>query len=132
MKLVSCLIIYLLSLSNAIGQGSLSIKKIPAVRAVSPVKADGDLSDPAWDSSLKVEDLTEQRPTFGRAEDPASRTTFMLMYDDNAIYIGGICREQRDSISTELVGRDLECRVRLHKRRGFRQYNLWIAQQNDD
>lgn len=83
-----------------------TLKKIKAVRALTAVKIDGEISEPAWQTAAKVEDMVEQRPQFGRVEDFSTRTTFFLMYDDNAVYVAGICRESRDSIASELVGRD--------------------------
>src|SRR5687767_2113278 len=83
-------------------------RKIQAVRTAGAIKIDGEINDEAWKAAPVAEGFTEQRPTFGKAEEEATKTTMYILYDDNAIYIAGICREtKRDSISTELIGRDL-------------------------
>ncbi len=81
-------------------------KQTPAIRTHSPIKIDGDLKDEAWRSATLITGLIEQRPTFGRQEDPQSRSELYLLYDDNAVYFGGILYESKDSLSTELAGRD--------------------------
>jgi hypothetical protein len=81
-------------------------RQVPAVRTTLPIKIDGDLKDEAWRSAPLIDSFSEQRPTFGRREDEATKTQVYLLYDDNAIYFGGYLREPKDSISTELAGRD--------------------------
>lgn len=49
----------------------------------------------------------EWRPSYGTHERNDNRTEVRILYDNNAIYVGGYCYERRDSISTELVGRDV-------------------------
>ncbi|HYF30918.1 MAG TPA: DUF5916 domain-containing protein [Chitinophagaceae bacterium] len=85
---------------------SQTAKQVPAVRTTLPIKIDGDLKDEAWRSAPLIAGLVEQRPVFGRQEDEQNKTQVYLLYDDNFIYFGGILREHKDSISTELAGRD--------------------------
>ncbi|HEY0678914.1 MAG TPA: DUF5916 domain-containing protein [Chitinophagaceae bacterium] len=108
-------VIYLLLLTFSFGYSQTKalkdfttngVKQTPAVRTILPVKIDGDLRDEAWKLAPMITGLVEQRPTFGRSEDESSRTEVYLLYDDNAIYFGGILHDTRDSISTELAGRD--------------------------
>jgi hypothetical protein len=82
-------------------------RTIAAVKTILPIKIDGELNEEAWKTAPVANNLVEQRPTFGKAEAAANRSEFYILYDDNAVYFGGFCHEQsRDSISTELVGRD--------------------------
>lgn len=81
-------------------------RQTPATRTVLPIKIDGDLNDEAWKTAPLITDFVEQRPTFGRLEDDNAKTQVYLLYDDNAVYFGGIMRESKDSLSTELAGRD--------------------------
>ncbi|HYE56326.1 MAG TPA: hypothetical protein VD996_15865, partial [Chitinophagaceae bacterium] len=81
-------------------------RQVNAVRTVLPIKIDGELKDEAWKSAPLITGLIEQRPTFGRAENESSKSEVYLLYDDNAIYFGGFLHEPKDSISTELAGRD--------------------------
>jgi hypothetical protein len=82
-------------------------KELPAQRTTQPVKIDGLLNDAAWKEAATMTDLVEFRPRVGDLEDPANRTVTYLMYNDEGIYFGGYCYERtRDSIASELVGRD--------------------------
>ena len=52
-------------------------------------------------------DLIEFRPTVGAIETPETKTVAYLLYNDEGIYFGGYCYERtKDSIATELSGRD--------------------------
>lgn len=85
-----------------------TIRKIPAVRTQTPLKIDGKLNDIAWKTASVADKFVEWRPTFGKVEDDKNRTEVYFLYDDDAIYIGGFCHEaSNDSISKELVGRDV-------------------------
>ena len=80
---------------------------LPAKRTTLPVKIDGLLKDSAWKDAAMMTDLVEFRPKIGDKEDYSNRTEAWLMYDDNGIYFGGYCHEnKKDSIARELAGRD--------------------------
>ncbi len=82
-------------------------KQFPAIRRDLPIVMDGMPDEEAWKKGLMPGTLTEMRPTFGRPEMEATRSSFYLLYDDEAIYFAGFCREStRDSITTQLAGRD--------------------------
>ena len=89
-------------------QAQDSSRSIKAVRTLLPVKIDGNINDEAWKNATRFTDFTEQRPSFGNKENEATKTEAWVLYDDNAFYVAGFCYEKsRDSISTELVGRDM-------------------------
>ncbi len=82
-------------------------KQLPAKRTTKPVKIDGLITDEAWKDAAIMTDLIEFRPTAGAVEKPTNKTIAYLMYDDDGIYFGGYCHEStKDSIASELVGRD--------------------------
>jgi hypothetical protein len=82
-------------------------RTLPAKRTTAVIKIDGNLEDSAWRSAPAAVDYTEFRPTPFRKEDPTNRTEVYMLYSDEGIYLGGYCHEKtRDSISTELNGRD--------------------------
>lgn len=82
-------------------------KQIAAVRTNLPITLDGVPNEEAWKSAKPVSDFVEMRPTFGQAENAATRTEIYLLYDDEAVYFAGLNHERtRDSIATQLVGRD--------------------------
>ena len=83
------------------------VKQLPAKRTTQKVKIDGLIDDAAWKDAAIMTDLIEFRPTVGAVEKPETKTITYLMYDDEGIYFGGYCYERtKDSIASELVGRD--------------------------
>lgn len=82
-------------------------RQLPAKRTAQPVKIDGLLNDSAWKDAAMMTDLIEFRPKVGDKEVYENRTETWLMYDDEGIYFGGFCYERtKDSIASELSGRD--------------------------
>ena len=83
-------------------------RELKAVRTTQKIIIDGNLSDSAWRSAALAADFIEWKPDFGKVEQKQDRTEIYLLYDDDAIYVGGFCHEaSADSISKELVGRDV-------------------------
>ncbi len=82
-------------------------KKIAAKRSSAAIKLDGIIDDAAWKEAPAALGYTEFRPTPFRQEDPQNRTEVYMLYDNEGMYLGGYCHEKtKDSISTELRGRD--------------------------
>src|SRR5690349_14894426 len=105
MKKLCCLWILILIGLNLVAQ--TTSRKVAAVRTSLPIKLDGEINEEAWKSAAVITDLVEMRPTFGQVEDKRNRSELYILYNDNAIYFGGILHEaSRDSISSELAGRD--------------------------
>lgn len=101
---LSCCCLFLFILLNA----QTTKRVINAVRSSQAIKIDGDLNDEAWKTAPKAGDFVEQRPQFGRVPTDKTKSDFFIVYDDNAVYVAGFCYEpSRDSIATELVGRDM-------------------------
>ena len=108
MKLLLLFFCILLLAFTAPAQKPKLVKKLPAVRTTQKIVIDGDLNDEAWKSAPIATNLVEWRPSFGSVEAEKNRTEIRILYDNTAIYIGGFCHEaSNDSISTELVGRDV-------------------------
>ena len=82
-------------------------KALPAVRTDAKITVDGDLKEPAWKQAPLATNFIEWRPAPGVQEAEATKTEVWLLYDDEAIYIAGFCHEPKDSITKELVGRDV-------------------------
>ena len=82
-------------------------KTLPAKRTSENIKIDGNLTEAAWKDAPAALGYTEFRPTPFRKEDSANRTEVYMLYSDEGIYLAGYCHEKtKDSISTELNGRD--------------------------
>jgi hypothetical protein len=82
-------------------------KQIPAKRIIGSIIIDGDLNDTAWKNAPMAKDFVELRPHPFKKESILNRTEVYFLYSDEGLYIGGYCHEAtKDSISTELAGRD--------------------------
>ena len=67
--------------------------KTDAIRTNLPVKIDGLINEEAWKQAPLITGLIEQRPTPGRAEDTRNKSELYLIYDNAAVYFGGILYE---------------------------------------
>lgn len=106
MKLPVALLVLLIATVQAVAQTGVH-EILPAKRTTGVIKIDGIPDEPAWKDAAVMSDLIEFRPNVGRVEDKADRTVSYLMYNDEGIYFGGFCHERtKDSIATQLVGRD--------------------------
>jgi hypothetical protein len=82
-------------------------KNLSAKRTTASFKIDGQLEEAAWKEAIPATKFAEWRPNFGAVEDSITGTEIYLLYDNTSIYIAGYCHEKsKDSVSTELVGRD--------------------------
>ena len=102
-KLYFILTMFVVSHSIAAAQ----TKQLTAARTAANFKIDGILDEPAWKTASLATNFIELRPNTFRKEDTANRTEIFILYNNQGIYIGGYCHEKnKDSIATELVGRD--------------------------
>jgi hypothetical protein len=86
---------------------TITPRTLQAKRTSGAIKIDGIPDEVAWKDAAVMTDMVEFRPTAGRHEEYANRTEAYLMYNDEGIYFGGFCHERtKDSIATELKGRD--------------------------
>ena len=82
-------------------------KQLAAKRITTTIKIDGVLDDAAWKDAPVADKFIELRPTPFKAENEDNKTEIYFLYDNQGIYIGGYLHEKnKDSISTELTGRD--------------------------
>lgn len=102
------ILLFLLVSKFAFTQSVLPSKQLIATRTTAKIKIDADIKEDAWKTATMATDFVEWRPSFGKKENVNNRTEIYLLYDDNAFYIAGFCHEEKtDSISKELVGRDV-------------------------
>jgi hypothetical protein len=96
---IFCLLVGMLPLARA-QQPSL-----PATRATSPPKLDGNLDDACWQNVPVADQFKIYQPDYGK--DASQRTEVKLLYDNNAIYIGAYLYDtQPDKIKKQLTERD--------------------------
>lgn len=82
-------------------------KELVAAKSSASIKVDGNLNEAVWKNAPLATNFVELRPNTFRKEDNDNRTEVYILYNDKGIYIGGYCHEKnKDSIATELVGRD--------------------------
>jgi len=106
MRAVLLFLIFSLLLQQA--QAQTQPRSLPAKRTTASFRIDGELNEAAWKEAVPATNFIEWRPNAGKPERPETGTTVYLLYDNTAIYVGGYCREKsRDSVSRELVGRDV-------------------------
>ena len=75
-----------------------SSKSITAVRTLSPITIDGRLDEAEWARAAVVTDLHEVRPR--EFQQPSQRTELLVMYDDDALYIGARVYETDPTLLT--------------------------------
>ena len=66
------------------------VRAMKAARVATPPVIDGALED-VWFTSTPARDFGQYRPSLGATPDAA--TEVYVLYDDNALYVGWICRE---------------------------------------
>lgn len=82
-------------------------RKIQARRAQADFKIDGLLLEEAWKTAPVADQFTALRPVPFVKESPANASRVYFLYNNEGIYVGGYLHEStRDSIATELIGRD--------------------------
>ena len=64
-----------------------TLKSVRMVRTDTPPMIDGRLDDAVWATAAVVDDFHQSRPIEGA--EPTERTEIYLLYDDDALYIGG-------------------------------------------
>jgi hypothetical protein len=108
MKLKTSLtLVGILCLSLIVQSQTVPVKDLPAKKTSKPIKIDGLINEEAWKETSLMTNLVEFRPKVGAIESYETRTEAYLLYSDDGIYFGGYCHERtKDSISSELKGRD--------------------------
>ena len=75
-----------------------------AVRAPTAPVLDGRVDEPAWASAPEQSRFTQKFPD--ERGTPAGRTSFRVLYDDDALYIGVICEQPEVPVVARLTRRD--------------------------
>jgi Domain of unknown function (DUF5916) len=82
-------------------------KKLPAKRIQSTIKIDGVLDEAVWKDAPVADKFISLRPSPFRPENPDNATQIYFLYNNMGVYVGGYLHEKnKDSIASELVGRD--------------------------
>lgn len=83
----------------ASGSDAISEQKIAAaVRTDNPPTIDGVLDDAAWEDATVITDLLQSKPV--EYDPPTERTEFLLMYDENYLYIAAHAYDSRPELMT--------------------------------
>ena len=77
---------------------------VTPVHVAMPPLLDGRLDDPVWTNAIAFTDFVQKNPDAGR---PGSEPTAVrILYDDEALWVGIDCVQQRSSIVRRLTRRD--------------------------
>lgn len=83
----------------------LAVTVTPLRVAASP-QLDGRLDDPAWRAATAFTEFVQKNPDAG--DPPSEPTSVRIVYDDQALWIGIDCVQQRSPIVRRLTRRDRE------------------------
>jgi cellulose/xylan binding protein with CBM9 domain/uncharacterized protein DUF5916 len=101
-------------------------KQLRAVRASTPIVMDGRLDEPAWATAavIEAEDLHQILPV--EYSMPTQRTRFLVLYDDDALYLAGDMHDDHPELMTAKVLRQGGNNSWLDD-----QFNIWLDPFND-
>jgi hypothetical protein len=106
-----CILLFLFSILS-FSSGFAQVKKqMVAVRVNVAPRIDGVLDELEWQEAQPAKDFVQNQLKPG---DPCTQPTEVrILYDDNALYIGAILYDRRDSVLKELGKRDTEANTDL-------------------
>ena len=82
-------------------------KELSITRIKSTLKIDGVLDEAVWKQTPVADKFMMLRPVPNRPENIDNASQVYFLYDDEGLYVGGYFHEKnKDSIASELVGRD--------------------------
>jgi hypothetical protein len=101
-------------------------KRLQAVRAGVPIVLDGRLDEPAWATAavIETEDLHQILPV--EYSMPTQRTRFLVLYDDDALYLAADMHDDEPELMTAKVLRQGGNNSWLDD-----QFNIWLDPFND-
>jgi hypothetical protein len=105
---------------------SSTTKRLEAARASSPIVLDGRLDEPAWATAAVIEsdDLHQILPV--EYAMPSQRTRFLVLYDDDALYLAADMKDDQPELMTAKVLRQGGNNSWLDD-----QFNIWLDPFND-
>ena len=101
-------------------------KRLEAVRTTVPIVLDGRLDEPAWANAaiIAAEDLHQILPV--EYSMPTQRTRFLVLYDDDALYLAADMHDDHPELMTAKVLRQGGNNSWLDD-----QFNIWLDPFND-
>ncbi|HNX88455.1 MAG TPA: DUF5916 domain-containing protein, partial [Paludibacteraceae bacterium] len=94
-------------LTTEVLSGQNSRREINAVKAVSDIRIDGVLDEPAWADAPVASGFTQYEPYNGKM--PSFRTEVKFLYDNSGLYVAAMMYDPHpDSIPRQLGPRDSE------------------------
>ena len=98
-----------------------TMKQLMAARASGPIVVDGRLDEPAWANAavIEAEDLHQILPV--EYSMPTQRTRFLVLYDDDALYLAGDMHDDQPELMTAKVLRQGGNNSWLDD-----QFNIWL------
>jgi hypothetical protein len=87
-----------------VATGLTQVPHASAARTAHPPTIDGRLDDPAWADAPEQDSFTQKFPN--ERQTPIGKTSFRVLYDDKAIYIGIDCEQVKVPVVARLTRRD--------------------------
>ncbi|MBL0146136.1 MAG: hypothetical protein IPP48_10500 [Chitinophagaceae bacterium] len=88
-------------------QAQTEQRKLHPKRINVSIKIDGVLDEAIWKDAPVADKFTMLRPAPFVPESEANGTFVYFLYDNDGLYVGGNLKEKfKDSIASELIGRD--------------------------
>jgi hypothetical protein len=105
---------------------ALSMKRLGAVRTSAPIAIDGRLDEPAWATAaiIEPEDIHQILPV--EYSQPTQRTRFLVLYDEEALYLAADMKDDRPELMTAKVLRQGGANSWLDD-----QFNIYLDPFND-
>lgn len=102
------------------------MKRLEAVRTSSPITIDGRLDEPAWATAAVIEpqDIHQILPV--EYSTPTQVTRFLVLYDDDALYLAADMKDDQPELMTAKVLRQGGNNSWLDD-----QFNIWLDPYND-
>jgi len=79
--------------------------QLKAVFTSTPPKIDGKLDERVWENAARITELIQRLPNEG--EPQTEDTEFLILYDENFIYIGMKCADDPKKITANELARDV-------------------------
>jgi len=117
---------FLFSFSSylVVSAGTEPERVISAAKVQTPVKIDGLLQEDIWKTAPVAENFIVNSPNYGASS--AYRTKVMVVYDNNALYIGAYLYDDPALVRKQLTARDGESRQDVD------YFSVFLDTYNDD
>jgi len=102
--LMSIMLLHSAPLMADNGADQISKKSLEVTRTTGEINIDAEFNDPGWINITRLSDFTENNP--GDQVEPPVKTTAMMTYDSDNLYVAFICYDDPESIRASFGERE--------------------------